>query len=156
MAQMMAVMMAVQAVSSIAGGMAKQSAGEKEARALEGQGLLAEQESAVDAQIHATQVRKFAANQKSAFLKNGVTLDGSPLAVLEDTRKSGQEEVNAIMRSGAAKAQLYRDRAEITRSEGRAALIGGIGSGIGSFTQSSMAAYGSNIFNTTKPTVPAK
>lgn len=127
MAQLMVPLMVISAGTAIAGGLSKRAAANKEAQALEGQANLAQQEAESDARIHATQVRKFAANQKSAYLKNGVTLDGSPLLVLEDTRQVGQEEVNSMMRSGAAKAQLLRDRAQIQRNEGRASLIGGFG-----------------------------
>lgn len=146
MAQLMAVMAVVSAVSSIAGGVQKQNAARKEARALEDQAILSEQEAKAEAEIHATRVRKFAANQKSAFLKNGVTLEGSPLFVLEDTYKYGQDEVNSIVRSGAARATLYRQKAEIARSEGRAALIGGIGSGVSSIASRGMAAQGVGLF----------
>lgn len=127
MAQLMVPLMVISAASSVAGGMSKRSAAVREADALDRQANLASQEAEVEARIHATQVRKFAANQKSAFLKNGVTLDGSPLLVLEDTRQAGQEETNAMRRSGASKAQLLRERADMTRSEGRAALLGGLG-----------------------------
>lgn len=137
MAQLMIAMAAVSAVSSIAGGMQKQASAKKEAQSLENQAVLTQQEAEIEAKIHATQVRKFAANQKSAFLKNGVTLDGSPLLVLDDTYSSGQEEVNAIVRSGSARAQLLREKADQTRSEGRSQLIGGISS-----AASSGAAYG--------------
>lgn len=146
MAQVMAVMAIVSAVSSIAGGMSKQESAKKEAYALENQALLASEESRVEAQIHATRVRKFAQNQKGAYLKNGVTLDGSPLLVLDETYKFGQQEVDAIVRSGNARSQLYRDKASIARSEGRAALLGGIGSGVGSLASRGMAGSGSGLF----------
>lgn len=146
MAQVMAVMAVVSAISSIAGGMQKQAAAGKEAYALENQATLNDQETRIEAQIHATRVRKFAANQKGAFLKNGVTLEGSPLAVLDETYKFGQEEVDSIVRSGKARSQLYRDKASIARSEGRAALLGGIGSGVGSLASRGMNASGSGLF----------
>jgi len=146
MAQFMAVMAAVSAISSISGGMQKQSSARREAQALEDQALLTEQEAQIEAKIHATRVRKFAANQKSAFLKNGVTLDGSPLAVLDETYKFGQEEVDSIIRSGSAKARLYRQRADITRNEGRSALLSGLSTGVGSFISRGMSAYGADLF----------
>lgn len=146
MAQLMAVMAVVSAVSSIAGGVSKQAAAQKEAQALENQAILSERESQDDAQIKATYVRKFAANQKSAFLKNGVTLAGSPLMVLDDTYDSGQQEVNAVIRSGAARAQLLRDQAGIRKSEGRSALISGIGSGVSSIASYAGSAQGAGLF----------
>lgn len=139
MAQFMVPLAVASAVLSVAGGISKQSAANKEARALDDQASLMEQEAQEEARIHAVRVRKFMGNQKSAFLKNGVTLDGSPLWVLEDTRSAGQAEVDSIVKQGAAKATLSRQRAEIARSEGRAALIGGFSQGF-----SSLATMGVN------------
>lgn len=59
-----------------------------------------------------------------AFLKSGVTLEGSPLLVLEETRREGAEEVAAIRAGGES-------RAKTLRAQGRSALIGGFLSGAG-------------------------
>ncbi len=117
----------VGAGSSIAGGISADKASKKEANALNDQGALAQSEAEAEARRRATEVRQFQRRQKLAFLKNGVTLEGSPLLVLDETIATGQEEVDAIMRRGTAQAKYYRESAAITRSKGRAALIGGIG-----------------------------
>lgn len=113
--------------SKVASGFAAKKAANNEASLLEDQARIATDEAAQKAQIRATEVRKFAKTQKLAFLKNGVTLEGSPLLVLQDTFDQGQIEVNAITKQGFAQSKLLNAKAQIMRNQGRAALIGGFG-----------------------------
>lgn len=122
---------AISAVSSIAGGVSANSAARREGALLDEQGRLSQEESDREAQLHADDVRRFSKTQSLAFLKNGVTLAGSPLLTVQDSVARGQEEVDSISKSGAAQRTLYNQRAEITRNQGRAALIGGIGQAAG-------------------------
>ncbi len=119
----------ISVVSSVAGGIAAQSAAEEEAKSIERQGDLSRQEAEIEAQRTQRERDKFLKKQKLAFLKSGVTLEGSPLFVFEETRKESAKEVEAIRRQGGARFTLGQERAEITRARGRAALIGGISSG---------------------------
>lgn len=119
---------ALSAGASVAGGFAADKASKKEANALNDQAGIAQDEATAEANRRATEVRQFQRRQKLAFLKNGVTLEGSPLLILDETLASGQEEVDAIMKRGTAQAKLLRENAAQARNKGRAALIGGIGS----------------------------
>ena len=118
---------AISAVSSIAGGIAGNQAAKDEARLLNEQGRLAQSEAQAEAQRKANENRKFLKRQKLAFLKAGVTLEGSPLFTLETTLEEGQEEVTAIAKRGRAQARLFSQRAVQTRGAGRASFISGIG-----------------------------
>jgi hypothetical protein len=122
---------AVSAVSSIAGGMTANKAARAEASLLDEQGRIAQQEAAAEAQRVANENRRFMKRQKLAFLKNGVSLEGSPLFEQERVLRESQEEVNAEVRRGNAQAELFSRRAQITRNEGRASMIGGITQGVG-------------------------
>lgn len=117
----------ISAGSSIAGGYAASKAAKKEANMLNDQAATAEEQAQLEARRRAEDVRKFEKRQKLAFLKNGVTLEGSPLLVLEETLRLGQEEVDSIIRAGASQGRLLREKAGITKRQGRAAMIGGIG-----------------------------
>lgn len=81
-----------------------------------------------DAQNAATQkagdVRRAHGRQAIAYASSGVTLEGSPLLVLNETLRLGQQEVDALMKRGTAQANLYNQAAFQTRNEGRAALLG--------------------------------
>lgn len=110
----------------ILGGMSERDAQKSRAGMFEDESRLASAEATANAKQRARDVRRFAANQKVAFLKNGVTLEGSPLLALEDTYQQGQEEVNAITDSGNARASLYWREGQIAKKQGRAAMVGGI------------------------------
>lgn len=58
------------------------------------------------------EVKRFAAEQAETYLAGGVLLDGTPLAVIEETRQLGQQEIDALRRSGAAHARLLRMKAD--------------------------------------------
>lgn len=122
---------AVSAGAQIYSGISANAASKKEASALRDQGQLASDEANAEAASHAQDVRRFAANQSLAFLSNGVSMAGSPLLVLDDTITQGQNEVNSIVKSGDAQKRLYNQRADNTRNQGRAALIGSIGGAAG-------------------------
>lgn len=128
--------------TSVAGGIAADKASKKEANLLMDQSRLAQEEALADAKRQADEGRQFIKNQKLAFLKNGVTLAGSPLLVLEETTRIKQEEVNATVRRGNAQSRFYAAQADIARRGGRASLISGIGGGVAS--AGSMFASGAN------------
>lgn len=117
---------AIAAGGQILGGFSERDAQKNRAGAFEDQSRLAQSEAAAQAKRRALDVRRFAANQKVAFLKNGVTLEGSPLLALEDTYSQGQEEVNAITAAGNARSDLYWREGQLAKKQGRAAMIGGI------------------------------
>lgn len=128
--------------SSIYGGQQANKAAGQEAVLQRQQAAIAQEEANRDAGIHADERTQFLKRQKLAFLKSGVTLEGSPLLVLEDTQRKSQEEVDAMIRRGNAQYRLGNASADITESKGRAALIGAYG------TAASTGA--SAIFNASK------
>lgn len=132
----------VSAGAQISGGIAGRNAARVEARAQEEEGALLLLEANEEADRVNTQNIKFRKRQKLAFLKSGVVLAGSPLLILEETRREGAKEVEAIKKRGQAQFRLSNQRAEISRLSGRASLISGIG---GAFNTVSTA----GIFNTT-------
>lgn len=62
------------------------------------------------------------------FTKSGVTLEGSPLLVLEETERRSKANASRILAGGEAKARAIN-------LEGRQALFGGIGNAAGTITQ---------------------
>ena len=72
--------------------------------------------------------------QKLAFLKSGVSLEGSPLLIMEETRQRGLDNVNEIIKSGASTgaAELTEGRiaAQNLQSAGRQSLVKGLTSGL--------------------------
>ena len=104
------------------------------------QAALARQESIVSAQDTAAERTKLLRRQQLAFTKSGVTLEGSPLLVLDETKVQSQKEVNAILRRGEAQYRLGQRSADITRNKGRAALIGGFTGAVGTLSSAGFSA----------------
>ena len=77
--------------------------------------------------------------QQLAYLKSGVTLEGSPLLVMEETRRLGAENVAEIEAAGSAKAAAQiaegRTTATAARASGRQQMTQGITGAIGSLSR---------------------
>jgi len=131
MAQAIPFILAGAAVGSkIYGGVQAKKTAEQQAQLNEAQARLVASEATTEANRKAEEQRKFVAQQKMAFLASGVGLAGSPALVLEDSFQQFQQEINAIRRSGAARAEFLNKEADISRSTGRASLISGVLDGI--------------------------
>lgn len=76
--------------------------------------------------------------QKIAYLASGVTLEGSPFLIMEETRRKGAENVDEILTAGASGTASTmtegRMLAQQYKSSGRTAFASGITSGISSLT----------------------
>lgn len=103
----------VSAGASIVSGRQQKKAADKQAAIMERES----KEKAESEKAEAERVRKL---QKVAFLSSGVTLEGSPLLVMEETSAQGRTNAQRTVRAGA-------DQASVTRQQGRAALVGGFG-----------------------------
>jgi len=108
------------------GGLFGLLAGEEFAGAAESRGRMLQLEAETDAQRFSEQARSFKARQKLGFLKSGVQLTGSPLAILDETMRVTQENISAIRAGGRARALGAEFEAVGARQRGRAALIGGV------------------------------
>ena len=135
--------------ASLYSGSAANSAARQEAALERQQGDIAASEAQVNAKNEAFNQTQAVQNQRVAFLANGVTLEGSPSMVLEQSKEYGQSQVDAILRQGAAKKALAYSEATITQNKGRAALIGSIASAASSAYKSGMFDPGANSVGNT-------
>jgi len=124
----------------IAGGISANRTAQRQADLQEEQARIALEESNRAAEQKATERRKFLAEQRMAYLASGVSLVGTPGIVGDDTFKEFQMEIDAIRKSGAAQFGFGVRSAANTRSTGRAQLISGIMSGIGTAAQAGYSA----------------
>ena len=118
---------AVGTALQVAGGEAARKAASAQARAAYDAAL-------ANARLHEVEIHKFVSQQQSAYLNSGVTLEGSPLLVLEDTRKQGMAELQAIMQGANYQANTLR-------AQGRAEMTAGLAGAAMSGSQA-IAAYG--------------
>ncbi len=111
-------------------GMSASKAAEQEASDLEFQAQLQREEADEEAQRLDKQNKKFLARQSLMFGKGGVTLSGSPLLILQETKEESDKESASVRKRGKALFKFGMGKAERTRSAGRSAFIGSIFSGI--------------------------
>lgn len=81
----------------------------------------------------AKEAKQYEDQQKLAYLKSGVTLEGSPLLVMEETRRLGADNVAEVKAAGAAQASAQlaegRTTAQTAKAAGRQAMVQGITGG---------------------------
>lgn len=114
--------------SKIISGFAAKEEAEEEAVRLQDQGALALAENEVEAERVGKERKKFLARQKLAFLKGGVTLEGSPLLILEEGEEETEKEVEAIFKRGFAQKSFAEQQAASTKAAGRGRLFGSLSS----------------------------
>jgi hypothetical protein len=122
------------AASSIGGGISGMMASNQEAKLQREQADIALAESRANATNEAYNQNIAVGKQKLAFLSNGVSLEGSPTLVLQESTRYGQQQVQSILDQGAARYKLGQKEAAITQNKGRAALIAGIAQGVGTLS----------------------
>jgi len=128
-------------VSSVIGGFSGMSAANTEAGLQRQQGSIALSEAQANAQNTAFNETQAVGKQQLAFLANGVTLEGSPSAVVKQSTSYGQQQVQSILNQGAAQDALAIQQAAQTQNQGRNALIAGISQGISSGAQGAYNIY---------------
>lgn len=121
-------------------GQEEQAAARAEASALSRQSSLAYEQSLLEAAQKERQVTAFKEQQALKFASSGMTLEGSPLAVLEETRALGQQETDAIRRRGEEVSRLYEMEGLQMLRRGSAAAFGGFANALQSQFQSQQQA----------------
>lgn len=120
-------------------GFQESRAAQEEAEDIRFQARIQKEEADEEARRLDVKNRKFLARQSLMFLKGGVTLSGSPMLILEETKEEAAKESEAVRRRGAAQFELGIRKADRLVSTGRASFIGGlfnaIGSGVSGFYQ---------------------
>lgn len=125
---------AVAAGASALGGIQANKEAKKQAKLAEQQASAkaaeTERLTARQAELEQREIDDVSDRQKLAFLKGGVTLEGSPLLKLEETRRLGAENIEEIELAGQAQSEAQitegRVQAQQLKASGRQQLISGI------------------------------
>ena len=72
-----------------------------------------------DEKAHRENVRKILATQRALYGKSGVSMEGSPLMVMEDTQKQGELDALAIRYGGDVASARARSEANVAKMTGR-------------------------------------
>ena len=113
-------------------GFSGSTAAGSEADSIEAQAELERSEILEEARRQKVQNRKFLARQSVMFVKGGVSLEGSPMLVLEETAEESEKQFAAGKRQAEARFKFGMGKAERVRAQGRGKLLGGILGGAGS------------------------
>lgn len=131
----------VSGVSSIVGGFQAKGQAERQAAQMSAQASEAaverERLAAREARFEQENITELQRRQKLSYLASGVTLEGSPLLAIEETRRRGADNIQEILSGGkaASKATLSEGRlkAQQIKSQGRTDFVSGLTKGATAF-----------------------
>lgn len=110
-------------------------------RAAQTEAELTRQDAAQRAVAARRDAMKFRAQQISSFLKSGVTLDGSPMLVTEETANQGQQNASNIITNADYSAKSMLLRAEASKQQVKKADIWGTAFNVLGSVSKAKAAY---------------
>ncbi len=116
-------------------GIAQKKAGNEEARDIRRQAALQQEETLREADRVKTERRKFLAKQGLSYVKSGVSLEGSPLLILEETKIESEKEVAALKSQAHSQFRFGVDKGERAKKAGRQRMFGAFGSALTSGAQ---------------------
>jgi hypothetical protein len=126
-----AVAVGTMAVTTLYSGYSAYQSGKQQSKLLKEQGELQLQEGLFEASRVRDEGRRFQQEQMMQYIGAGVEIKGTPLLVMAETVARAEEEAKATERRGYAQESFAAKQGSIAVNQGRAALIGSIGSAIG-------------------------
>ena len=102
-------------------GRAARDAAENDARIAERNSLLAREQAREQETRFRASARKQIASMTAGYAASGVTMEGSPTEVLQESIANAEADALQIRRGGEIRSQAFRDEAASSRSRGRAA-----------------------------------
>lgn len=112
-------------------GYSSMQAGNEQKKQYEEQAQIAQEEANTQATQKEAERRKMLANQRMAYLANGVSLSGTPLIVGDETSREYQMEIDALRRSGVNQANSLNAQGDAAQKSGRTQLITSLAGGAG-------------------------
>lgn len=110
-------------------------------KAAQTEAALAKQDAAQKADAARKDAMKFRAQQISAYLKSGVTLDGSPMLVTNETQDQGNQNAKNIITNADYSAKAMLLRAEASKQQVKKADIWGTAFNVLGSASKAMDAY---------------
>ena len=117
------VLQALTVGATLFGALESNRIGRKQQRLLNERAGLEEEALKFDLSQKEREFEHLLGRQKSSIAKSGIKLAGSPLEVLEETRKDKETSLRNIMRDGYARADRLRAEGRIAKRKGRTGAI---------------------------------
>jgi hypothetical protein len=115
----MAALAAVSAGADIMSGVFAMSAADAQRSSLRSQAALLRAESEADIARYAEETQGFKAEQSVRYLKSGVTLEGSPLEILDETTRVASENISAMRAKSAMEQQALKTKGAALKAQSR-------------------------------------
>ncbi|WP_282609471.1 hypothetical protein [Pelagibius sp. Alg239-R121] len=125
MAPALLISAAVGALGAIQGARASAAASEFNAKIADNNAIIAEQNAAADEKRQRRSASRQTAGSRAAIAAAGVTLEGSPLEVLEDQALEAELDALNLRYGGRLQATNFRSQAQLDRSAARNAKTQG-------------------------------
>lgn len=122
---------AVVAATAIYSGVSSYQSGKASAKLQKEQGALQLQEGLSEAARIRDEGYRFQQEQMMQYIGSGVEIKGTPLLVMAESVANAEAEAKATEKRGYAQQSFANQQAKITVNQGRAALIGSVGSAVG-------------------------
>lgn len=139
-----AIVAAVGVVSSLSQAQQQKSAAKYNEKLAENQAVGARQEAAAAADRQQRQSAKTIGTMQASYAASGVSTEGSPLEVLEESARNAELDRLTILWNGEGRAQGYQNTAELERSRGKNAMASGYLSAAGSVMKGFAMSGGGN------------
>lgn len=107
------------AAGAISSGRAARQAAEQNALAAERNARISRQQARAEAEAQQRDARRRVGAARAAYGASGVTLEGSPLDVLEESASLAELDKQQILYNGELRAMGYTDTASLDRAGGR-------------------------------------
>jgi hypothetical protein len=107
------------ATGAIAQGNAARAAGEYNAQLAEQNAVLAQQQAAEEERRFRVGANKRLGAMRAAYSASGVTMEGSPMDVMEESMRTSEIDALTIRQGGRASASAYQSEAQLARMGGR-------------------------------------
>jgi hypothetical protein len=144
---------AMSAVSAISQASQQKQAAKYNEKLAENQAIGARQEAAAAADRQQRQSAKTIGTMQASYAASGVSTEGSPLEVLEESARNAELDRLTILWNGESRAQGYQNTAELERSRGKNAMASGYLSAAGSAMKGyAMFGGGNSGASTASPT----
>ncbi len=99
-------------------GKAIQDQAEEEAKLLEREAIIEEENMAYEVEMHNLKVNRFISSQRAKFAASGVQMEGSVITAIADTAAWAESEKAVIEREYTTRAESRRQEAYLTRRRG--------------------------------------
>lgn len=123
------IIMGIGALASAGGaiqkGIAESDAGEYNAKIAEQNAQQAEIQAAEDERVHRVIARKQIGQMQASYSASGITSEGSPMEVLQESAANAEMDAHKIRQEGANRARAFREGATLDQMGASAARTGG-------------------------------